>query len=360
MFIAGTLSLSKLSGFMVQCGEGGGCERVTNSSYSNVPGTQISIAYIGFLGYLALGVLAFIRTRKGVENARKTITLGYLIAAVGALESLWLQFESLFNLHALCYWCLASAFVMVLTVIGYGMLATSDISEPSTEPRERDKTDKWLLIALPLVLLFAVGAEYQSLSSQMHGSVAHISDEDISVLIPANANRFGNPDAPITIVEFADMCCPTCRAKTPEIHKFIEDHVGKVKLIYRHFPLMNAHPMGATCAMVGEYAAEKGKFWNFTLAAMALPQAPETHMEVMSVAAQVGFDVNDVEKRIQDPNDPVVDRVHRDLSLANRLGLAGTPTFYVLAPGIPAQVGNSNSIMQILSEPRYQKILNGK
>jgi protein-disulfide isomerase len=75
----------------------------------------------------------------------------------------------------------------------------------------------------------------------------------------------GNPDAPITIVEFADFACPHCQEYHPEITRVIADYVatGKAKFEYRIFPTAG----GQTSFYVGqllECAEEQraGGFWD--------------------------------------------------------------------------------------------------
>jgi len=76
----------------------------------------------------------------------------------------------------------------------------------------------------------------------------------------------GNPDATITIVEFSDFQCPFCqRFHQTTLPLILENYVdtGKVKFVYRDYPIQNLHPNGAiSTALAAECADEQGKFWR--------------------------------------------------------------------------------------------------
>lgn len=76
----------------------------------------------------------------------------------------------------------------------------------------------------------------------------------------------GNPDAPVTIVEFGDFQCPFCGrfAATTE-KEIIETYVktGKAKFVYRDFPLTSIHEEAQKSAEASECADEQGKFWEY-------------------------------------------------------------------------------------------------
>lgn len=76
----------------------------------------------------------------------------------------------------------------------------------------------------------------------------------------------GNPDAPVTIVEFGDFQCPYCAQffRTTEqelIEKYIK--TGKARLIYRDFPLNGIHEHAQKAAEASECADEQGNFWAY-------------------------------------------------------------------------------------------------
>jgi len=76
----------------------------------------------------------------------------------------------------------------------------------------------------------------------------------------------GDPNAPITMIEFSDYQCPFCgkffSTTLPLIEKnYIE--TGKVKFVYRDFPIPNIHPNAVPAALAAECADDQGKFWEY-------------------------------------------------------------------------------------------------
>lgn len=72
----------------------------------------------------------------------------------------------------------------------------------------------------------------------------------------------GDFNAPITLVEFSDFECPFCERHFPTLNKILEDYKGKVRLVYKHFPL-GFHPNAQKAAEASECADEQGKFWEY-------------------------------------------------------------------------------------------------
>lgn len=76
--------------------------------------------------------------------------------------------------------------------------------------------------------------------------------------ITENDHFYGNKDAEIVIVEYADLECPYCAIAHPTIKKILKDYDGKVAWVFRHFPL-SIHPDAHIKAQAAECAWEQGK-----------------------------------------------------------------------------------------------------
>ncbi len=72
----------------------------------------------------------------------------------------------------------------------------------------------------------------------------------------------GNPNAKITLVEFSDFECPFCAKHYPTLNKILADYNGKVRLVYKHFPL-SFHANSQKASEASECASEQGKFWEY-------------------------------------------------------------------------------------------------
>lgn len=76
----------------------------------------------------------------------------------------------------------------------------------------------------------------------------------------------GNQDAPITIIEFSDFQCPFCaRFQIQTLPLILEQYVetGKVKFVFRDFPIQSSHPNAMPAAAASECADEQNKFWQY-------------------------------------------------------------------------------------------------
>ena len=72
----------------------------------------------------------------------------------------------------------------------------------------------------------------------------------------------GRLDAPVTVVEHGDLECPYCRAAAPVLRALVERSDGRVRLVWKHFPLFEVHPHALTAALAAEAAGAHGLFWE--------------------------------------------------------------------------------------------------
>ena len=73
----------------------------------------------------------------------------------------------------------------------------------------------------------------------------------------------GPGNAPITIVEFSDFQCPYCRQAQSTVKRIMAEYEGKIKLVFRDFPLRNIHPLAQKAAEAAQCAGEQQKFWPY-------------------------------------------------------------------------------------------------
>ncbi len=359
IFIAGTLSYAEISQKAVPCGTAGGCAAVTNSVFSKFMG--IPVAFLGLGAYLVLLTLAAMRPGKTGTNWSRLTNIGFGLSGLGLGFSLWLQIVSITQLGELCPWCLASASTMLLLFVVHGLLAqTSPSEESSTSKPEFTWVAGCFILALGATAIRA-GSMNEAAISGVKMELGNAKNERI---MPDATRVMGNADAKVTLVEFADMNCPTCRLTFPEIHKLYEKYNGKLRIAFRHFPLFEipGHETSIALSVVAQYAAEQGKFWEFMTAAMdtANMQRVKAESGIIAVAEEVGLKEADVKKVLDDETtrQKYLDQVSDDVTLAkDELKIEGTPAFILLVDGEEPQSTSYQSLEGVLNGAPYAPLL---
>lgn len=85
---------------------------------------------------------------------------------------------------------------------------------------------------------------------------------DLRAPLTPTDHRRGAVRPTITVVEYGDFQCSTCRAAEPAVKMLLASHPESVELVFRHFPMESAHPLALMAAEATEAAAAEGKFWE--------------------------------------------------------------------------------------------------
>ncbi len=145
----------------------------------------------------------------------------------------------------------------------------------------------------------------------------------------------GNPNAPITIIEFSDFECPFCARFHAETLPLIEKNyveTGIAKIVYRDFPLQN-HPNAVPAAIASECADDQGMFWPYHDKVFVTQKewnkldqlgAIEKYIQY---AGELGLDTNEFSECLQTARH--VNEVSLDYQDGVKYGVKGTPAFFV-------------------------------
>ena len=146
----------------------------------------------------------------------------------------------------------------------------------------------------------------------------------------------GNPDAPVTIVEFSDFQCPFCSRFFDQTLPLIEKNyidTGKVKLVYKDFPIDNLHPNARPAHIAAECADEQGKFWEYhdilfeNQAQWNRLSSADLSSQLNQYATTLGLNSASFDSCLSSQD--IADEVNTDYLQASRYGAAGTPTFFI-------------------------------
>jgi protein-disulfide isomerase len=141
---------------------------------------------------------------------------------------------------------------------------------------------------------------------------------------------FGNPDAPVTIVEYADFECPYCAAVNPTIDKILEEYGPQVRVVFKHLPLgfhVLAKPAAKYFEAIAMQDPAKARAFHDTLFNnhQALVQGGEAYLQ----RTAQNLDVN-LEQLAHDlASEEVSRKIEADVSEAAKFGINGTPAFLI-------------------------------
>ncbi len=145
----------------------------------------------------------------------------------------------------------------------------------------------------------------------------------------------GNPDAPVLVFEYADYQCSHCAAMNPYVNKAVEELDGKLGVVYRNF-LLTYNKNSTAAASAAEAAGLQG-YWKEYMnklyeeqAEWASATASERTALFEGYFAEVTDGKGDMDKFDKDlASEEVSKKVKFDEGIAKRIGISGTPAFYV-------------------------------
>jgi len=146
----------------------------------------------------------------------------------------------------------------------------------------------------------------------------------------------GNPDAPVTVVEYSDFQCPFCSRFFTQTLPLLEENyidTGKIKFVYKDLPLDSLHPNARDAHIAAECADEQGKFWEYhDVLFEKQPQwsnlaSSELQNTFTQFATEMELQAASFEACLNSPD--IADEVNDDFLEAVSFGATGTPTFFI-------------------------------
>ncbi|MFH1256351.1 MAG: thioredoxin domain-containing protein [Candidatus Diapherotrites archaeon] len=175
-------------------------------------------------------------------------------------------------------------------------------------------------------------------------------DYDMQRLLEGAAHVKGPADAKVTIVEFSDFQCPVCKTAHETVNRVLSEYSGKIRFVYRHFPLGSIHPFASSAAEASECAAEQGKFWEM-YDKLFLEQPSWTSIgaeKFKEFARELNLDVAQFDSCVGSRKYSL--KVQEDFALGVSVNMQGTPTFFI----------NGVKYQGVLSLSQFKKIIDAE
>jgi protein-disulfide isomerase len=170
-----------------------------------------------------------------------------------------------------------------------------------------------------------MGKMLDGLKEKHHVQMALEPPELPRIEVEAKGPSRGPSSAPVTIVEFSDFQCPFCGREAPVIEKLMKEYQGKVRLVFRHYPL-DFHPFAEKAAEAAVCAADQEKFWEMHDKMFSNQQKLAVD-DLKGYAKSLGLDSAKFDRCLDSGEKKP--QIEEDQKAGSQAGVNGTPAFFV-------------------------------
>lgn len=135
----------------------------------------------------------------------------------------------------------------------------------------------------------------------------------------------GERGAAVTIVAWSDFQCPFCSRVGPTLDQIQREYGSSVRIAFKHLPL-EIHPEAKLAHAAAEAAHRQGKFWAMHDRIFLNPRDVRTET-LEGYAKEIGLDLARYRKDVGSGD--VRARIDADMAQAQKLGISGTPSFFI-------------------------------
>jgi protein-disulfide isomerase len=160
--------------------------------------------------------------------------------------------------------------------------------------------------------------------------------ESPEAALSAADHMLGDAHAKLTLLEYGDYECPACIKAEPLTQHLVDTHRGRLRFVFRHFPLVEVHPNAELAAEAAEAAAAQGQFWPMHHLLFA-----QTHhltpVALVGYARSLGLDMNRFNAELADHI--YTQRIQEHRRAGESSGLRATPAFFLNGKAVDVSFG---------------------
>jgi len=371
---------------LAACGEGEGCDIVSQSRYAVFLGLPLAAWGLFFYGSL-LALLAPALFGK-VDEDHPELPLAFLLVATAVAIDVVLLGLQVFSIKAFCKFCVATYFVNLAvvaslwpfrqvsralgvlspsrarTLVAWGIstlwvAATVVAGNSALEGRKSAAADS--ILGAPTRVQTPRKAEKGSIEEQLAAAQAEakkwkdtLDDErrlqiylnqkarddfnhaEVMKIDLSRSPSQGAQNAPISVVSYSDFMCPFCRDLAAGLRNFLPTAENQVRSSYKYFPLdvscnpgigQSLHPGACELALGGICAQENGRFWEYHDHVFAERWDRATREDALRIGASVGLDRGRLAACMSSAATKGL--LAKDVEEGWKVGVGSTPTMFV-------------------------------
>ncbi|MFZ1043765.1 MAG: DsbA family protein [Anaerolineales bacterium] len=186
------------------------------------------------------------------------------------------------------------------------------------KPNHEKSNLRWITaVGVVAVIIVVVAIILRSESSQV---------PPLSAARLASDPSLGSPSAKVTIIEYGDFGCPTCRGweQAGVLKQIIATYGDQVRFVWRDYPIITAQSPQA--AEAGQCAFDQSKFWEYHDLLYAKQPALSIN-DLKSYAVQIGLNTKQFDLCLDSEQDKA--KIDQSMAEARGYGFIGTPAFIV-------------------------------
>lgn len=170
-------------------------------------------------------------------------------------------------------------------------------------------------------------------AQQRQRQQARANAQNLRPLDPKRDHVYGNPAAPISLIEYSDFECPFCKRFHPTAKRLVDESGGRINWVYRHFPLGFHNPAAQREAEAAECVAELGgndDFWKYAdalFSATASNGSGVSEARMIVLAKKLGLNGEAFQHCIKSGRHTA--RIQADIEEGRAVGVSGTPANYL-------------------------------
>jgi len=149
---------------------------------------------------------------------------------------------------------------------------------------------------------------------------------ELSLPVGGADHILGPSHAAVTVVEYGDFECPNCKQAAPAVKLLLQHFNGRVRFVWRNFPLEEVHPHALPAALAAEAAGGQGKFWPMH-DLLFEDQAHLKPPQLRRYAERLELDLARYD--LETKEDYYLQRVREHMESGRASGVRGTPGFFV-------------------------------
>lgn len=327
-----------------KCAIGGpfDCDAVYASRYSEILG--VPLATIGAFSFVAMIAMALLALRADGELRRRATGFLFAWSLAACAASVAYTAISILALGTMCPLCLivhALNFAIAAALwraAGGPRLALARGGALTGAERLVVGAFAFFLVSTFGLALGATETVYFRKMvpfTNVEKELKAFFDGPVHDLDLSKAPAYGNPNAPVTVVEYGDLECPICRSAYFLYKSILREYGDRVRLVFKHYPLdkrCNAnvgstpHPNACVAAKASVFANEKGKFWEFLDKVYSL-DVPLKSDVLRQAAVDAGMDRGEWDAYMSQPATGG-DVILKDIAEARKAGVGSTPAFF--------------------------------